>query len=95
MTLKIIPTEEANPNDFCQNKKRQKHFNPGNKIKKTDAGKDGSLKNICLKLVHFINRGGKFTYQQIDELIINMQKSILALQKKKQEAMKRKIKNKK
>lgn len=93
MTLKIIPTEEAGSNDFCQNGKRQKHFNPGNKIKDKKASKDGSLKNICLKLVHFINRGSKFTYQQIDELIMGMQKSVLSLQKKKQEAMKKKIKN--
>lgn len=99
MSLKLIPTEEAGKNGFLQNGKTKKHFNPGNKIKKSNSGKndarDGTLKNICLKLVHFINRGSKFTYQQIDELIMNMQKSVLALQKKKQEAMRRKIKNKK
>ncbi|MBI4994166.1 hypothetical protein HZC21_00770 [Candidatus Peregrinibacteria bacterium] len=92
MTLKLIPTEEAGKNDFRQNGKRQKHFNPGDKLNRERAGKDGSLKHICLKLVHFINRGSRFTYQQIDELIMGMQKSILSLQKKKQEAIKRKLK---
>lgn len=98
MSLKLIPTEEAGKNGFSQNGKKQKHFNPGNKLKRNDNGKndvsgahDGSLKNICLKLVHFINRGSKFTYEQIDELIIGMQRSVLALQKKKQEAMRKKF----
>lgn len=97
MTLKLIPTEEAGKNGFSQNGKNKKHFNPGNKLKRAGNGKnaahDGTLKNICLKLVHFINRGSKFTYQQIDELIMNMQRSVLALQKKKQEVMRKKIKN--
>lgn len=97
MSLKLIPTEEAGKNGFSQNGKKQKHFNPGNKLKRNGANgsangaHDSSLKNICLKLVHFINRGSRFTYEQIDELIINMQRSVLALQKKKQEAMKKKF----
>ena len=102
MTLKLIPTEEAGKNAFFQNGKKQKHFNPGNKLKRNDGGKNGangahdsSLKSVCLKLVHFINRGSKFTYEQIDELIMNMQRSVLALQKKKQEVLKKKIRNKK
>ena len=105
MTLKLIPTESAGKNGFFQNGKKQKHFNPGNKLKNNGGGKNGgngtdgnsdsSLKNICLKLVHFINRGSRFTYEQIDEVIIHMQRSILALQKKKQEVLKRKIRNKK
>ena len=102
MSLKLIPTEEAGKNDFSQNGKKQKHFNPGNKLSHSTHGKngasnahDGSLKSMCLKLVHFINRGSKFTYEQIDEVIIHMQRSILALQKKKQEVLKKKIRGKK
>ena len=102
MTLKLIPTEETGKNAFFQNGKKQKHFNPGNKLKNHGGGKngangshDGTLKSVCLKLVHFINRGSRFTYEQIDEVIIHMQRSILALQKKKQEVLKKKIRNKK
>ncbi len=94
MTLKLIPVEETDKNSNG-NKQKQKHFNPGQKIKDHSPNKEGSLKHICLKLVHFINRGGRFTYQQIDELIMGMQKSILTLQKKKQETLKRKFKNQK
>lgn len=97
MSLKLIPTEEAGKNGFSQNEKKRKHFNPGNKLKHNGANgaHDSSLKNICLKLVHFINRGSKFTYEQIDELIINMQRSVLALQKKKQEVLRKKVRGKK
>ncbi len=89
MSLKLIPTEtgnhgEANGKDISR--RNGKQFNPGNKIKK-----NSSLKVMCLKLVHFINRGSRFTYEQIDELIMGMQSSILGLQKKKQEILKNKI----
>lgn len=84
MTLKLIPLEPGAENNRS---KKQKHFNPGNRIKR--PGKEHSLKAICLKLVHFINRGSRFTAQQIDELIESLHRSILNLQKKKQELMKR------
>lgn len=86
MSLKLIPVEKCANGAGGQ---KQKHFNPGNKIKKT-GGKNTPLKDICLRLVHFINRGGKFTFEQIDELIISMQHSILNLQKKKQDILKNK-----
>lgn len=84
MTLKLIPVEPTSNGHG----KKQKHFNPGGKIK-GNGHKDGSLKNICLRLVHFINRGSRFTYEQIDELIMALQRSILRLQKKKQEILKK------
>lgn len=90
MALKLIPVEGA-PGGGCAQGKKQKHFNPGNKIKKgaSRGGQSGSLKHICLRLVHFINRGGKFTYEQIDDLIMGLQHSILNLQKKKQDILKK------
>lgn len=87
MSLKLIPVEKP-ANMPGGPGKKQKSFNPGNKIKKNGQGKDHSLKGICLRLVHFINRGSKFTYEQIDDIIISMQQSILRLQKKKQEILK-------
>ncbi|GEM_PF-3777374 len=89
MTLKLIPVENVSRQGGQNGKK---HFNPGNQIRKASKSEGGSLKNICLRLVHFINRGSKFTYQQIDELIVALHRSILSLQKKKQEMMRRKQK---
>lgn len=89
MALKQVPMETNGNGQHFQGKK-QKHFNPGNKIKKKSDGATGTLKNICLKLIHFINRGSRFTYEQIDELIMAMQRTILNLQKRKQEIIKRK-----
>lgn len=87
MTLKLIPHElpEKNGNGTPGGK----HWNPGNTIKKNN---NGVLKNICLRLIHFINRGSRFTYQQIDELILVLHQSILGLQKKKQELLQNKRK---
>lgn len=95
MSLKLIPVEtlrneNGNGKERSASSHKQKSFNPGSRIKKEGNGKTGPLKNICLRLVHFINRGGKFTYQQIDDLILGMQSSILNLQKKKQEVMRNK-----
>lgn len=84
MTLKLIPVERS-----PQTSKDKKNFNPGVFLNKK-KNKNGQLKNMCFKLIHFINRGGKFTYQQIDELIINMHHGILNLQQKKQEILKNK-----
>lgn len=83
MSLKLIPVEPGS----AGRGKKQKHFNPGGKIK-GNGHKETSLKNICLRLVRFINRGSRFTYEQIDELIMSLQQSILRLQKKKQEILK-------
>lgn len=87
MSLKLIPVEPTT-ND-CG--KKQKYFNPRHKIKGSKrSGKDFSLKGLCLSLIHFINRGSKFTYEQIDDLIMMLHKSILSLQKKKQEILRNK-----
>lgn len=91
MTLRAIPTEEGaeEPQD-----KKQKKFNPAGNLKnlKKEQPHDGSLKTICMRIVHFINRGSKHTYEQLDELIMTMQRSILSLQKKKQEILRQKNK---
>lgn len=84
MALKLIPIESGGNGHALG---RSKHFNPGNKIKKTGKQKNTILKNICFKLIHFINRGSRFTYEQIDDLIVGMHHSILNLQKKKQEIL--------
>lgn len=86
MNLRLIPIEE----EKTASSKKQKFFNPGNKIKKCRGKKCRHLKDICLKLIHFINRGERFSFDQIDDLIISMQHSILNLQKKKQEILKNK-----
>lgn len=88
MSLKLIPVEIGGTE---RNRgKKQKIFNPGYRIKRKNSS--GGLKNICLRLIHFINRGSRFTYQQIDELIMSLQKSILSLQKKKQQILQKKSK---
>ena len=92
MTLKLIPVENISRRDGTHSEKKQKHFNPGNQMRKNGGSEGSPLKNICLRLVHFINRGSRFTYQQIDELIVALHRSILSLQKKKQEMMRRKQK---
>ena len=94
MSLKLIPVEhfaEGSGNNGGSTSKKQKQFNPGNQIKKNVEHKGGSpLKLICLRLVHFINRGSKFTYEQIDELIVALHHGILSLRKQKQEMLRKK-----
>lgn len=93
MTLKPIPVEpHSTASSSVGQRKKQKYFNPGHKIKNSAEQKEGShsLKGICLRLIHFVNRGSRFTYEQIDELIMSMQKSILNLQKLRQETLKKK-----
>lgn len=99
MTLKLIPVERGSSNGsgaaFCPNNKqgkRQKYFNPGHQLSKKNCEKEASLKNICFRIVHFINRGSKFTYQQIDDLIMAMEHTVLGLQKKKREIIEKKRK---
>ena len=83
MSLKPIPVESTPPSG-----QKQKHFNPGSTLKKHRA--DGTLKHLCLRLIHFVNRGSRFTFEQIDELIMSLERSILSLRKKKQEMMRKK-----
>lgn len=97
MTLKLIPFENApgnsnggGPSPAKRGDKKQKSFNPGGKIKKKLSNNESPFKKICLQLVHFVNRGSKFTYEQIDELIVSLHHSILSLQKKKHEMLKEK-----
>lgn len=85
MTLRPIPVEQT-----PKKKNAERLFNPGNKIKKNHA--DFSLKHLCLSLVHFINRGSRFTYSQVDELIGGLYRLILHLQRKKQDILKKKQK---
>ena len=93
MSLKLIPVESDAQDGRG---KKQKHFNPGNQIKKNGGRqnggwrKGGALKHICLRLVRFINRGSRFTYEQIDDLIMALHHSILSLQKQKQEMLRKK-----
>lgn len=84
--MKLIPVEMSCQAEATMGKKqKQKYFNPGHKIKKQNP-----LKGICLRLVHFINRGTKFTYEQIDDLIMSLQHVILNLQRTKQEILRNK-----
>lgn len=97
MTLKLIPTEELGNSHAGAKPKKQKTFNPGAQLNKEGKTKHGVLKTICLRLVHFINRGSHFTYQQIDDLIVTLHQSIVELQKKKREILDKKhqrLKNK-
>lgn len=89
MSLKLIPVEKESRDKV----KKQKHFNPGNRMQKPrgDSKQEGAfLKNLCLRLVAFINRGSRFTYEQIDEVIAGLHRSILILQKKKQDILRKK-----
>ena len=89
MTLKQIPIEEK-PENASKKQKQFKQFNPGNRIKK-QPGRH-SLKDVCLGLVRFINRGSRYTYEQVDEIITGLQRSIFSLQQKKQEILKKRKK---
>ncbi len=91
MSLKLIPFEKP----IGEKNKKQKYFNPGTHIKKPEATKSPVIKSLCLRLVHFINRGGSFTYQQIDELIDAMQRVILNLQHQKHDIIQKKEKKRK
>lgn len=93
MSLKLIPVEETAGNGELGFSKKQKHFNPGTKTKKKIGNKESTLKSMCHRLVHYINRGGRYTFEQIDDLIVSMQHSILNLQKKKQEILRNKSRN--
>ena len=93
MTLKLIPFElfSNSSEKKAKGDPRFKSFNPGNKIKKNKISDlQSGFKNICLKLIHYINRGSHFTYEQIDDLIMHLHRGILVLQKKKQELLKSK-----
>lgn len=90
MYLKIIPTEELDEKCASDPRKKtnKKSFNPSRKIEQEDG--DAGLRSMCLRLVHFINRGSRYTYEQVDEIIIGLHQSILKLQKKKQNILKNK-----
>jgi hypothetical protein len=91
MTLKLIPVERSSEtsafnNDVQPKSKRQSK----NYAQKKNRNSNKSSKNICFRIVDFINRGSKFTCEQMDELILNMQRSIVNLQKKKREIIEEK-----
>ena len=91
MTLKLIPVEPTSETRVFNNDAQPRDKHPtGNHTQKKNKNSGKSLKNICFKIVHFINRGGKFTYEQMDELILSMQRSIVNLQKKKREIIEEK-----
>lgn len=86
MSLRPIPIEKL-PN--AEPRQGKKSFNP------PMAKRSGSsLKELCLRLIRFINRGGRYTVQQIDEIIMTLHRSILHLQKEKREILIRKFKKK-
>lgn len=88
MSLKLIPHESV-PVEANEGKKQKKTFNPSGAMR---APTDGpSLKELCLRLVHFVNRGGKYTFEQVDDIIVSLQHGILNLQKRKQEILHKKI----
>lgn len=91
MTLKLIPVEPTSETRAFNNDAQPKgKLQRGNNAPKKNKNSGKSLKNICFKIVHFINRGSKFTYEQMDELILSMQRSIVNLQKKKREIIEQK-----
>ncbi|MBP9717690.1 hypothetical protein KBD59_00115 [Candidatus Gracilibacteria bacterium] len=85
MSLKQIPNEGERKDNRAE-QKSAKHFNPGNQIKQVPNGAF-SLKSICLELVHYINRGSKYSYEQVDELIHRLQRGVIGLQKTKHEML--------
>lgn len=97
MSLKLIPNESVP----AEGKKQNKTFNPGGGMKKSAANSKGtpsdgpSLKELCLRLVHFVNRGGRYTFEQVDDIIVSLQHGILKLQKKKQDILRNKTKRRK
>ncbi|PJC37521.1 hypothetical protein CO046_00055 [Candidatus Peregrinibacteria bacterium CG_4_9_14_0_2_um_filter_53_11] len=98
MSLKQIPTENLadcvistslknEPQPKTGTARSTKNFNPGNTIKKT-TGKEGkSLKELCLKLARYINRGSSASTDEIDTVITGMHRGILKLQKEKNEKL--------
>ncbi len=93
MTLKQIPLENCT-HDKVRGKKQ---FNPGQKIKKTTIPHPMgiSLKSVCVDLVHFINRDNRHTVEHLEKMIMELQRSVLWLQKNKQEMTKGKKTEKK
>lgn len=65
-----------------EGKKKKKSFRP--KLRKEERDRDDRfLKNICLRIADFINAKGRSSVQQIDDLIMGLQRSVLTLQRKK------------
>lgn len=90
--LKPIPVEgngskKASGNFSRQQKQKSKVFSPHIEDGSPSHHDEHFLKNICLHFVHFINRGTKYTIQQIDELIMGLQRSVIRLQKKKHQLL--------
>lgn len=96
MSLRLIPTEEpaTSAHNAVAKNKSKKNFNPGSKLTKETASHDVGLKAICLRLVHFVNRGSRYSYEQVDEIIGGLHQSILGLQKKKLELLKKRTSKK-
>lgn len=80
MSLKQIPIENGEGTHL----RGKKQFNPGGRIKKGSTYNSGiSLKEVCMHLVNFINRGNQYTVEHVEKIITQLQRSVLVLQKKK------------
>ncbi|PIQ78493.1 hypothetical protein COV82_00890 [Candidatus Peregrinibacteria bacterium CG11_big_fil_rev_8_21_14_0_20_46_8] len=92
MTLKPIPHESLAKSEQKKhsNRKKNKNFNP----KVSNTSSDTTLKTIVSGLVRFVNRGSKYTVEQIDDLIMAMQRSIIRLQKEKHSIMQKRERKK-
>lgn len=83
------PTPGQDPLRARSDRDKGKQFNPGAQIKqaKKTSHDTSRLKELCLRIARFVNRGGKFSYEQVDDLITGMQSGILSLQRKKQQIL--------
>lgn len=94
MTLKQIPIEDPE-GQRAKKTRGAKHFNPGQRIsptaeKSVNQSNGVSLKEVCVHLVHFINRGSRYSVEQLEKIISDLQRSVLTLQKKKTEMVRTK-----
>jgi hypothetical protein len=87
--LKQVPLEEVfeiKPisGTSTSTKQKSKKFEPElkNTNNKSSHG-DRLVRKICIRFIGFVNRGKKFTFEQIDDLILGLQRVILHLQKQK------------
>lgn len=90
--LKPIPVEEAErkkPHHFQNGKKQKAKINGNGFHARIISGDENFLKLICVNFANFVNKETKSTIQQIDDMIMGLQKSVLRLQKKKYELLKK------
>jgi hypothetical protein len=67
-----------------------------NRKVRADTKKDrGFIKNVCIKLIRFVQGQGGNSHEQVSDLIHNLQRSVLSLERERQRMLQQEKKKKK